>query len=417
MNQALFSDVGWSGVAGRLPAGFDLVATAREHGAFVRARGVGSAEDLLRLALIYGATSLSLRGTAAWAETTGLAELSDVALLERLQRAGDWLGSIVEALLSAAIAPVIAGSGGTRRVRLVDATMACGPGPNGGQWRLHADYALGRSRFIGFKLSDQHEAESLEHFEPTAGDIFVADRFYAKARQLHHVVAGDADFLVRRGITSCRLRHADGTKVDLARTLSAVGRRKTLDIPVLVPAPAESGAAPICARLIIRHLGERAAQAARRRASHKAAKSGQKAKAKRLKAAEYIMLLTSLDATEFTAGQVLDLYRLRWQIEVAFKRLKSILGFADLAAKDPQLVRACLYAKLIVALLSEDILQDLLDSPPSASRAVATIDMASPAFHPRSAPARHLRPLRPRRLRHATGRHRSQHRRANATTK
>jgi hypothetical protein len=295
--------------------------------------------------------------------------------------------------------------------------MACGPGPNGGQWRLHADYALGRSRFIGFKLSDQHEAESLEHFEPTAGDIFVADRFYAKARQLHHVVAGDADFLVRRGITSCRLRHADGTKVDLARTLSVVGRRKTLDIPVLVPAPAESGAAPICARLIIRHLGEKAAHAARRRASHKAAKNGQKAKAKRLKAAEYIMLLTSLDAAEFTAGQVLDLYRLRWQIEVAFKRLKSILGFADLAAKDPQLVRACLYAKLIVALLSEDILQDLLDSPPSASRAVATIDLAPPAFHPRSAPARHLRPLRPRRLRHATGRHRSQHRRANATTK
>jgi hypothetical protein len=88
MTQALFSDVGWSGVAGRLPAGFDLVATAREHGAFARARGVGSAEDLLRLALIYGATSLSLRGTAAWAETTGLAELSDVAPLPRRRLAG-----------------------------------------------------------------------------------------------------------------------------------------------------------------------------------------------------------------------------------------------------------------------------------------------------------------------------------------
>lgn len=416
MTQALFNDVGWSQVAGRLAAGFDLEAAAREHGAFTRARAVGSAEDLLRLALIYGATPLSLRGTAAWAETTGLAELSDVALLERLQRAGDWLGSIVEALLSAAIAPAVVGKGGTRRIRLVDATMTCGPGRHGGQWRLHADYALGHSRFIGFKLSDQHEAESLEHFEPAAGDIFVADRFYAKARQLHHVVAGDADFLVRRGITSCRLRHADGSKVDLARTLSAVGGSKTLDIPVLVPAPTESGAAPIRARLIIRHLGETAAQAARRRASRKAAKNGQTAKAKRLKAAEYIMLLTSLDAAEFTAGQVLDLYRLRWQIEVAFKRLKSILGFADLAAKDPRLVRACLYGKLIVALLCEDILQDLLDSPPSAPCDIAAVDLAPPAPHPRSAPARHLRPRRSRRLPLATGRSHPQHRRTITTT-
>jgi len=185
--------------------------------------------------------------------------------------------------------------------------------------------------------------------------------------------SGGADFIVRRGLTSCRLLHADGAKFELARTLVAVGCRQTLDIPVLVPLPAEIGGpptaetgtvSPVRARLIIRHLGPEAAVAARRRATRKAAKQGQKATAKRLRAAEYIMLLTSLDAAEFSPDQVLDLYRLRWQIEIAFKRLKSVLGFADLAAKDPQLVRACLYAKLIVALLCEDILQDLLDSPP-----------------------------------------------------
>jgi hypothetical protein len=425
MTQALFSDIGWSGAAGRLPAGFDLAATALEHGAFVRARGVRSAADLLRLALIYGATPLSLRSTAAWAEATGLAALSDVSLLERLQRAGDWLAAIVEALLSAAIPPVAAGSGGARRVRLVDATTTCAPGPRSGQWRLHADYALGRSRFGGFKLTDQHEAESLKHFAPAPGDIFVADRFYAKARQLHHAVAGGADFVVRRGLTSCRLLHADGAKFELARTLAAVGCRQTLDIPVLVPLPADTGGAPtaetgtvspVRARLIIRHLGQEAAVAARRRASRKAAKQGQKATAKRLQAAEYIMLLTSLDAAEFSADQVLDLYRLRWQIEIAFKRLKSVLGFADLAAKDPQLVRACLYAKLIVALLCEDILQDLLDSPPSAPRYVAAVPLASLASRSRSAPDRHLRSTRFGRLRRTSPPHHTQHRRAAKTT-
>lgn len=416
MTQALFSDVGWSGAAGRLPAGFDLAATALEHKAFVRARGVRSAEDLLRLALIYGATPLSLRGTAVWAEATGLAALSDVSLLERLQRAGDWLAVIVEALLSAAIPPVAAGSGGARRVRLVDATTTCGPGPRSDQWRLHADYALGHSRFSGFKLTDQHEAESLEHFDPAPGDIFVADRFYAKARQLLHVVAGAADFIVRRGITSCQLLSADGAKFELVRTLAAVGPQQTLDLPVFVPMPDGASAGPLRARLIIRHLGPEAAAAARRRADRKAAKQGQKATAKRLQAAEYIMLLTSLDAAEFPADQVLDLYRLRWQIELAFKRLKSVLGFADLAAKNPRLVRACLHAKLIVALLCEDILQDLLDSPPSAPRHIAAVPLAPPAPCSRNPVARHLRSPRARRLCRASPPHYTQHRRTSKAT-
>ena len=66
---------------GRLPAEIDVAGSARARRAFVRARGVASAEALLRLALVYGATALSLRGTAAWAAASGLADISDVALL------------------------------------------------------------------------------------------------------------------------------------------------------------------------------------------------------------------------------------------------------------------------------------------------------------------------------------------------
>ena len=59
---------------------------------------------------------------------------------------------------------------------------------------------------------------------------------------------------------------------------------------------------------------------------------------------------------------MLALYRLRWQIEVAFKRLKSLTGLADLEAKNSRLVRSCLLAKLIVALLAEDVAHDLPES-------------------------------------------------------
>lgn len=117
-------DSGWSALLRRLTAGFDLGATARASGAFVRARGVPSPEALLRLALIYGATDLSLRGTAAWAEAAGLASLSDVALLGRLQAASAWLGELTSALMTVAHETGAAG----RRVRLVDATSFAAAG-------------------------------------------------------------------------------------------------------------------------------------------------------------------------------------------------------------------------------------------------------------------------------------------------
>jgi hypothetical protein len=167
------------------------------------------------------------------------------------------------------------------------------------------------------------------------------------------------------------------SKFDLKNTLETIDADETRDMPVLVPV---DGGAPIHARLIIRHMGKHAAQA-QKRAQRKAAKAGQRVQAKRLKAAQYCMLLTTLTAENASADGVLALYRLRWQIEIAFKRLKSLVGLADLQAKEPRLTRSCLYAKLILALLSEDVLQDVLDSFPSAPLYRPAVHLAAPAHH------------------------------------
>ena len=201
---------GWCGLAERLASDFDLPATARQFGAFERARGVGSAEDLLRLALIYATSSLSLRATAAWACGHGVCDLSDVALLYRLRGSERWLEALVSGLLSQAVQLSGPCSVTGRRVRLIDGTTISGPGADRAGWRLHADYDLATRRFTGFALSDRHGSESLARFAPAPGDLFVADRFYAKVAQLAHVVAHGADFVVRRGLTSCRLQHRDG---------------------------------------------------------------------------------------------------------------------------------------------------------------------------------------------------------------
>lgn len=116
MGQNLLSDRGWSG----LPDGLDLESGARATGGFMRARGVRTPQALLRLALVYANTPLSLRATAAWA-AAGVALLSDVARLYRLQRLEGWLGDILAALLG----EVVRAPGGlTRPVQVVDATIA-----------------------------------------------------------------------------------------------------------------------------------------------------------------------------------------------------------------------------------------------------------------------------------------------------
>jgi hypothetical protein len=81
----------------------------------------------------------------------------------------------------------------------------------------------------------------------------------------------------------------------------------------------------------------------------------------------YIILVTSISA-EATANQILELYRLRWQIEIAFKRLKSILGLGHLPKEDEKSARAWLHGKLFVALLAQAIVDEGRFFPPGDIR-------------------------------------------------
>ena len=96
-----------------------------------------------------------------------------------------------------------------------------------------------------------------------------------------------------------------------------------------------------------------------------AKKRGKQPDPRSLEAANYILLLTSLPAAAFPPADILALYRFRWQIELAFKRFKSLAGLDLLPAKKPELARAWIYARLIVAIIAEQIAGQVPDSSPS----------------------------------------------------
>ena len=75
-------------------------------------------------------------------------------------------------------------------------------------------------------------------------------------------------------------------------------------------------------------------------------------------------MFTTAPAARLSAARCVEAYRLRWQIELAFKRMKSLGGFDELRSHDPRLVRTWLLAHLITVVLTEASLDDELDSPP-----------------------------------------------------
>jgi Transposase DDE domain len=353
----------WPEVRSRLPADFDVEATARSRGAFTRAREVKNAEMLLRLALAYGGCGMSLRETCAWAEASGVASLSDPSLVERLAKAAPWLGDIVTALI-AKQAKVPAGRWAGYRLRALDGTSICQPGADRTTWRLHVGYDLATGQVDQLELTDVHGAENLQRLTYAPGDIVLGDRYYARPRDLRPVIDAGADFIVRTGWNSLRLLHPDGEPFDLFAALAAQAEQEG-EVQVRIHEGTTEAPEPLILRLVVRRKDPEQAQAEQKRLLKDARKRGKQPDPRSLEGAKYILILTSLPADTFSTADVLALYRFRWQIELAFKRMKSLAGLAELPAKKPKLAQAWIYARLIVALLAEQIAGQVPDSPPS----------------------------------------------------
>ena len=355
----------WPEVSACLPADFDLEATARARGAFTRVREIKNAETLLRLALAYGGLGMSLRETCAWAEAGGIVSLSDPSLLDRLCKAGPWLGDIVAALI-AKQAEAPAGRWAGYRLRALDATTICQPGAEGTTWRLHVGYDLATRQVDQLELTDVHGAENLQRLTYRPGDIVLGDRGYARPRDLRPVLDSGADFIVRTGWNSLRLLQPNGEPLDLFAALAAQTEQEgEIQVRVHEGIAGASPSQPLILRLVIRRKDPQQVEAEQKRLLKAAKKHGKQPDPRSLEAAKYILLLTSLPADAFPPADILALYRFRWQIELAFKRFKSLAGLDMLPAKKPELARAWIYARLIVAIIAEQIAGQVPDSSPS----------------------------------------------------
>jgi len=337
-------DEDWVVIESLLPPGWREA--ARQTGALRRERGFDGPGTLLRVLLIHLVDGCSLRETAVRAQAGGLAQVSDVALLNRLRGCGEWfrwMGEQISRHLSSNSVEVIPG----RRVRLVDATVVCEPGATGSTWRLHYLIDLTTLACEHVEVTSPEEGESLTRFDVKPGDVLMADRGLASRRGIRHVVDQGGDVVVRTNMTNVPLENSDGggfkllprlrkLRVGQAAVWSAVMRDEHGTVPVRVCAIKKSA---------------QQARKERERIRRRATRKGIETKAQTLESAGYIVVLTTLKDIE--PDVILELYRYRWQIELAFKRLKSLLQLGHLKKTDPPGAKAWLQGKLFVAALIE----------------------------------------------------------------
>jgi hypothetical protein len=335
-------------------------ATARATNAFRRARVVETATDLLRLILAYCLGESGLRSTAAWAASVGLVDISNVALLYRLRQCGDWLAVLIGRLLVADTPEASRG----RLIRLIDATAVPQAGAAARKqnklWRIHSAFDLPFERFGHFELTDQRGAERLDRIPVVKGEIRIADRAYLKADRMAAVLEAGADIVVRAGWKAARWLGADGERVDLPAELQKAAPTGRIDRPIWL---ARKGHPALALRLVAIRKSQQAAEAGRHKARREAQREGRRISPETIAAADWVILVTSLAPDTFSAADVLALYRLRWRIELGFKRLKSLIGLKGPPGTDERSARPYVLAHLLIILLLEPLVDELEDSP------------------------------------------------------
>lgn len=378
----------WNLVRSELPAGWRELATEMrlirklpEH----IGQKIQDIEIVLRLVLHYVSQQGSMRQTIAGAAASGLVSISQVAFFKWMVKVGKYLEALVARMVDQKVYGAAAWGG--YQLIAADATCVERPGATGTTARLHYALRLSTLSPRAIRVTDETVGESMRNFDPQEGELWILDRGYSNPPCVEAVFEAKADILVRLNRHSMPLYSANALPIDVAQLLrSTTDRGRTHERKVYVRT--KSGRL-LAARLCWIRLLPDDARKARRHAKRDGIKdSGD------LDLCEYVAIVTTADASRVNTGQVLELYRARWQIELNFKRDKSLGELDKLPNLIPATIHAWICGKVLLGLIVQRLSSRKVSVSPSrigelALRTAGTV--ANVSHQPRAL------------VRHATG--------------
>lgn len=334
--EAVHEEEEWPYVSTLLPE--DLEESAVRKGALVRRREVPSAAALIRMLLAYGVCDLSLKDVSAWARALGLAKISGPGLFYRVRESADWLEHVLGQVLKEELEKNSTGL----KLRAVDATVINGPGAEGIDWRAHVLIDADTGCIRSVELTDRHGGEKYDRYGFEADEVILGDRAYAKAPGIYKVVQAGGHVVVRLNLQGIRLCDPEGRRTDLREQQDQIPDVGEKTWNMLLPIPPLN----------------------RSTRSHKPWKL-EKAEAwipvrvvgSRTKDGKPIWILTTLGAQQASGVEILKLYRIRWQIELLFKRLKTLLGLKKLPSGKGPIAKSWLLARFLAAAIVQKMVR------------------------------------------------------------
>ena len=331
-----------------LPEGWET--KAKELGALQRARAIKTPEDLLKLILLYLTEGKSMAGTSAVINLSDETAMSKIAVYKRIQNSGDWLQWLCTNICRRAglltEKPLWLKD---RNVLLTDGSKDVKTGKEKQSFMLH--YTMDMFTFVAreFLITEEKTGEKLTNFKSfEKNDIVIADRMYGTLASLFHLKKYEADYILRLRGGAFNIYNAKWRVIDIAKQFSRLMPSQYDELTGWLHQKGEIIPVRICA---LRKSKIDESKGLRRL---KKESSGILLSESRKEYNKYIIVITSL-GKEVTVKQVLDLYRARWQVELAFKRLKSLFGYNEMPARKPENIKTWFYGKLLLATLCETL--------------------------------------------------------------
>jgi hypothetical protein len=179
-----------------------------------------------------------------------------------------------------------------------------------------------------------------------AGTLQLFDLGYFKQEYLRDIDEQGAYFVSRYQSQTALYHPETGSCLALVSWLKTVTANETQRRVLL------GGRVKWPLRLLARRLSQQAADARRRKAKQKARQQGKTCSAAYLFLLGWDILVTNLEAANWTLAQIFDLYPLRFQIEWLFRVWKDQLGVDELGGWRVERILCQLYAHLLAALLT-----------------------------------------------------------------
>ena len=340
-----------------LPVGWE--GKAKELKAYQRSGEIKTPWELLMLNLLYMTVGGSFQGTSSMVRLTADMSLTKNAVYERIVKSSEWLKWLGQGVCER--------SGfmnkkpswlGEKAVQLVDGSDVSLKGSKTSDWRLHHVFDLFGYSSTKCDVTTIKEGEKLTRYDCFGkNDIVMGDRIYCTIQGIEHLKKSESNFILRFKSKAFTLYDENGGTVDLLPEIRHLKELESASIDCFYKVNGKLRPVRICAT----KKEAKAAEKAKRKTKEKARRQQKKqATVETLELNEYIVLATSLD---YEDAKIFELYRARWQIELVFRRLKSIFGFAEVPSKNENSVKAWFYGVLFLAALCEAIQKDSHFSP------------------------------------------------------